>query len=198
MNEILEDKKYIVIRDVLPKTVTDLAKVYYITKFMVCKEGKTKVGKKIPSYPDAVQPWSAYMYSDTLAESLLFNLKDFVKEQTKIETICPTYSMTRFYEKGNYLEEHIDRPACQYSLTLPIGSWEETPWSIYLDGNAIDLNIGDVLLYKGCEATHWREPYEGEWQIQMHLHYIDESNPKFEPYKLDGRKSLGIIKEETP
>jgi len=115
-----------------------------------------------------------------------------IKNIVDIEGIEPTYSFCRFYETGQWLEKHTDRPSCQYSITLPLMQYDGTPWSIYLDNNPIDLELGDMLIYKGCEVLHWREKFEGKYQVQAHLHYVDSNHPAYMPYVKDGRPSYGL------
>jgi len=35
----------------------------------------------------------------------------------------------------------------------------------------INLKEGDMLIYKGCDLEHWREPFNGEVCVQTFLHY---------------------------
>jgi PKHD-type hydroxylase len=42
------------------------------------------------------------------------------------------------------------------------------------------------------DKWHWREPYfEGKWQAQVFLHYVDQNGPHAE-WKYDKRESLGV------
>jgi hypothetical protein len=37
------------------------------------------------------------------------------------------------------------------------------------------MNVGDAVIYRGCEMYHWREKYiEGQWQAQVFIHYVDQ------------------------
>lgn len=90
-----------------------------------------------------------------------------------------TYYYDRFYYPGQELTKHIDRDACEISVTVHIGTnlkgknadwpiWIKTP-DVYLDKNkkqilslgenrSIILKPGDSMVYKGCERPHWRDP----------------------------------------
>ena len=75
-----------------------------------------------------------------------------------------TYYYDRFYF-GQALNYHVDRPACEISLTFHISSNTENPWPIgiktpYNEDKYVILNEGDGMLYKGCERPHWRYPLE--------------------------------------
>ena len=51
-----------------------------------------------------------------------------------------------------------------------------------------------MLIYSGCELEHWREPFEGDFCVQVFLHY-NHVNGKFSNNNLfDKRPMLGIPK----
>ena len=56
-------------------------------------------------------------------------------------------------------------------------------------GVKINLNVGDMLMYKGCELEHWREPFDGEMCVQVFLHYNKKGKDSNE---FDGRLHLGL------
>jgi hypothetical protein len=122
-------------------------------------------------------------------------------EQVSGLKLYPTYSYARLYnQQGEELKNHRDRPSCEISATITLG-FEGDVWSIYMgdhedktNGTKIDMNIGDAVIYRGCDIWHWREPYfEGQWQAQVFLHYVDQNGPHAE-WKYDKRKSLGLSK----
>ena len=125
-------------------------------------------------------------------------------EQASGLKLYPTYSYARLYnQQGEELKNHRDRPACEISATLTLGL-EGDVWSIYMGDNEdktvnvnkIDMAIGDAVMYRGMDKWHWREPYfEGKWQAQVFLHYVDQNGPHAE-WKYDKRESLGVSKNE--
>lgn len=194
MNEVLENEKYFVVRDVLSPEILELAYNYYSIKFFIQKDYRVSVGKYVVDPPDTVQPYSVMDYADAFTESLLMFLLPKMKEITDIKSLEPTYSYIRFYETGQWLNEHIDRPSCQYSVSLPMMAYDDTPWTIYVNKKPVDLKLGDLVVYKGCEAKHSREPFNGKYQVQAHLHYVDGAEPAYRPYIQDGRPSIGMKK----
>jgi len=113
--------------------------------------------------------------------------------------LYPTYSYARLYKPGEELTIHRDRPACEISATLTLG-FSGTKWPIYMGHNEdkteaseIIMEIGDAVLYRGMDVYHWREKFEGEWQAQVFLHYVDADGPHAE-WKYDKREQLGQIK----
>jgi len=144
-------------------------------------------------------------YCDSLTESLLLFLKPEIEKHTTLKLI-PTYSFFRIYKAGHILKDHTDRPACEISVTIPVGfkyngKSDEYLWPLHVYLNEekryIPCDIGDGLIYNGFELKHGRESLdadEGSYQIQVFLHYVDANGPYAEKYKYDGRPNIGIKK----
>lgn len=127
---------------------------------------------------------------DSLLEQLLPHF-----EQASGKKLFPTYAYARLYKKGETLKIHTDRPACEISATLTLG-FEGEQWAIYMaddenktNQSEIKMNVGDAVLYKGTEKFHWRNEFNGDWQAQVFLHYVDAEG-EYANLKYDGRKSL--------
>ena len=91
------------------------------------------------------------------------------------EYVLPTYCYGRIYKKGATLKKHMDRPACEISLTLNLD--QDTSWPISVETSEyesvpVDLNPGDAMMYLGTTALHWRDEFLGERYIQYFLHYV--------------------------
>lgn len=146
-------------------------------------------------------------YADICMETLLKTMLPLMESTTNLKLV-PTYSYARIYKKGDVLERHKDRISCEISTTLNLGG---DSWPIYIDtdyksgeyskdklkytsqnnpGIKINLEPGDMLLYKGNLLEHWREAFEGENCGQVFLHY-NQIGSKFEN-KYDGRPHLGL------
>ena len=148
-------------------------------------------------------------YSDHVMETLLVKVLPIMAQETGLELI-PTYSYARLYKKGDILKRHKDRPSCEISTTIHLGG---NPWPIFIDGTGADnvineeqnlikpnapegtkvlLDVGDMLVYSGCELEHWREPFEGDVCGQVFLHYNHVNGPFAEKNRFDKRPMLGI------
>ena len=144
--------------------------------------------------PDRSQVPGAFVtYGDPAFDTLLPLLVGPMSQITG-DAVQPTYSFARTYLRGQDLTEHRDRPSCQYSVTVHLGSSDGTPWPIELTdltgGHlSVDLAPGDGLAYLGCELSHWRSPCPSQWYSQAFLHYVDGSDPSL---VLDGRPVLGV------
>ena len=148
-------------------------------------------------------------YADQVMETLLVKMLPVMAKETGLDLV-PTYSYARIYKNGDVLRRHKDRPSCEISTTLNLGG---DPWPIFIDGtganSVIDemknihkpnapkgtkvlLEVGDMLVYSGCELEHWREPFEGQVCGQVFLHYNHKNGPFAEKNKFDKRPMLGL------
>jgi len=96
------------------------------------------------------------------------------------ESVLPTYSFCIIYGPESQLIRHLDRPACEISLTVHLGG--DTKWPIFIkkpSGEEIsfELNPGDAVVYLGCTAEHWREKFTGQYYSQVFLHYVRSNGP---------------------
>jgi len=181
MKNMFKENGYVYLKDFLDEQ--NCAELTQILKQAV-KDGLTEKDSQCPK-SQAVHGHTTF---DKLLEDLLPNF-----ETASGLKLLPTYSYARLYAPGEELVKHTDRPACEISATITLG-FEGNVWSIYMDGNKVDMKVGDAVLYRGQEVEHWREKYtEGQWQAQVFLHYVD-ANGIHKNEKYDGRDNLGIPK----
>ena len=209
-------KKYQVIRQALSKELANFIFNYMMLQrdavdFMVKHQKVNPYNPFIGTRTDKQVPGCYTKYADWVMETLLMYMIPIMKAKTGLELI-PTYTYTRLYEKGNILKRHKDRPSCEISTTLHLGGDE---WPIFLDptggnfvideyknihkpgapkGVRVDLKVGDMLIYSGCDLEHWREPFQGNVCSQVFLHYNHANGPFAKTNLLDGRPLLGVPK----
>ena len=211
-------KKYQVIKGALSKELANFIFNYMMLQrdavdFMVKNNKVNPYNPFMGARTDKQIPGAYSNYADWVMETLLMYMIPIMKAKTGLELI-PTYSYTRLYEKGNILHRHKDRPSCEISTTLHLGGDE---WPIYMDptgannilsgsetttvvkpgapkGTRIDLKVGDMLIYSGCDLEHWREPFQGNVCSQVFLHYNHANGPFSKTNLLDGRPLLGVPK----
>ncbi len=121
-------------------------------------------------------------YSDPIMEALLINKTKIVQDEVGLE-LLPTYSYWRMYTKFADLKKHKDRESCEISITAMIDGDTNLDWPIYIDGNEINLNIGDAAVYLGCDLLHWRNEFLGDYQSQVFLHYVNKNGKNKEFFK---------------
>ena len=134
-------------------------------------------------------------YGDLIFETLLLGKRKELSEITQINLV-PQYSYYRLYTEGSELVKHNDRISCEISVSLCLGYNSHYNWPLYFedkDGKEISVYLepGDMVIYKGSELTHWRNPFKGENHAQVFLHYND-LNGHYGDTKYDGRKGLGL------
>ena len=112
--------------------------------------------------------------------------------------LAPAYSMFRKYEQGNDLALHVDRPACQYSLTCIVDSAEDKLWPFYLktlSGKEVAIenqNPGDLIMYQGEKVFHSRNRLPHEWSSHVFLHWVDSSDPVYRPHMFDRHRAAEV------
>lgn len=106
-----------------------------------------------------------------------------VAEVSKLlgEDVLPTYTYALVYKEGSDLARHRDRPACEISLSINLS--QDTDWPMYFqrpDGSevSLELQIGDAVIYLGCQTDHWREKFSGSEYTQLFMHYVRSNGPK--------------------
>lgn len=145
-------------------------------------------------YGDPQSPQSFSWYGAIHTEALLLYCCEKLGNITG-KTLFETYSYTRAYYNGAELKRHVDRYSCEYSATVCI-SKEGADWPIYFessDGHVLncELEPGDLVVYKGAELPHWREPYTGNRHVQIFVHYVDKHGIYGDSHMYDGRPFLG-------
>ena len=59
-------------------------------------------------------------------------------------------------------------------------------------GVKIDLDPGDMLVYRGVELEHWRNKFKGKDCAQVFLHYNNIKTPGSKENIFDRRPHLGL------
>ena len=205
--------KYQVIKNAVSFELANFIFNYFLLKrdavdFMY-KHNITYDNGMFGTWTDQQVPNTYSHYSDMVMETLMMKVLPKMQQETGLQLI-PTYSYARLYKKGDILKRHKDRPSCEISTTINLGG---DPCPIFIDGtgsnNVIDeyknihkpnapkgtkvlLEVGDMLVYSGCELEHWREPFEGDICGQVFLHYNHVNGPFANKNMFDGRPKLGL------
>jgi hypothetical protein len=158
-------------------------------------ENRIRRGEWVEGNEGAQAASKLFYYADPLIEALMLACKAGVEEITGKE-LLPTYSYSRVYQPGEELVPHVDRPSCEISVTVNIATKGElSPIYMQYEDNPVEehfLSPGDAVVYKGCEAKHWRKPLTpNQLNVQFMLHYVDKNGPKIE-YAKDKRSAYGM------
>tara|TARA_R100000700_G_scaffold7037_2_gene10609 strand:+ start:2748 stop:3365 length:618 start_codon:yes stop_codon:yes gene_type:complete len=198
-----ETNKYLVIKNAISNELANFVYDYFLLKRNVAstlfdRQWISPFEQMHGHWQDSQIPNTYSIYGDPVMETLLIKVLPEMEKQTNLKLI-PTYSYARIYKKGDELKRHKDRPSCEISTTLNLGG---DSWPIFLEpsgnqgmkGEQINLEPGDMLIYRGCDLEHWREPFAGNVCGQVFLHYNNFAT-QGEKNKFDGRPHLGLPKE---
>ena len=193
--------KYVIIKEAISKELANFCYDYFIMKKQVAK---TMFDNRFISHfteyfgiwNDPQVPETYSHYSDIVMETLLIKLLPIMEKTTGLK-LNTNYSYARIYKKGDVLHRHKDRFSCEISTTLNLGG---DSWPIYLEpsgkeglkGIKVDLKPGDMLVYRGNQLEHWREPFKGENCAQVFLHYNDLKTKGSKENIYDRRPHLGL------
>ncbi len=193
MNNInkFKDKGYCVVNSVLPEDFRNFITQYAL--FDELQDFTLDLGQV---------PGAHAKYLDPAMESMLLYLLNPMQENTGLN-LHPTYSYFRVYRNGQELTPHVDRPSCEISATLCFNfnyDPSKYSWPIFMEGNPVNLNPGDMVIYRGCDLKHWREKFtppnqDEAWHVQGFFHYVDVNGPNAH-HRFDGRTTIGEKKFE--
>ena len=196
-----EMKNYKIINNAIRKELAGFIYDYFLIKRRVARKlfDDGYISPDTPDFgvwTDKQIPNTYSHYADIVMETLLEKIKPVMEENTGLK-VLPTYTYARIYKKGDILKRHKDRPSCEISTTINLGG---DSWPIYLEpsgekgkeGVKVNLNPGDMLIYRGCELEHWREAFEGDNCGQVFLHYNEANSPEGQKNIYDGRPFIGL------
>ena len=212
-----KDKKYEVVKKAISYELANFIFNYFlmnqqVTAFMLQNNMVQEDNPLIGSWKDNQTPNTYTQYSNQVMETLMMKVLPLISETTGLNLI-PTYSYARLYKSGDKLVRHKDRPSCEISTTIFLGG---DTWPIFIDptgrsgvrkyinehtvklkkrppkGVPVTLEIGDMMIYRGCDLEHWRNPFKGSVCGQVFLHYNNVNGPFAETNKFDKRPMLGM------
>ena len=179
------EKRYLFVKGMLPPPLLEYLKVYYavlLADNYFSHDNQCPASLSLGCDPglDAVMEWIRPEVGRLVGFAL-----------------APTYSYTRRYVKGDVLERHRDRAACEVSVTtsiqIPKGAG---PSVMYLKAPRgkqakVEMLEGDGCIYAGCEVEHWRKRFRVDGYIQLFLHFVARNGPNYPDQLFDGRVRLG-------
>jgi len=160
-----KDSGYLIIPKILSKELLDFIGIYAYNRARI--EGVQSIDNQVPNTPSF-----GYDY-------VMENLSDFLLP--RIESIIgmkllPTYTYFRVYKAGDILEKHIDRPACEISITLSLRK-RGNIWPIYINNTDYKTRERDNIKFieplqdpKIVDATSVEEILE-----KMHKEHIGDT-----------------------
>ena len=207
--------KYTVIRQAISKDLATFIANYFRMQKQVydtCREARYfSPFEQVLGYYEGENeqiPNTYSAYGNIAMETLMLKCQPGMEKATGLK-LYPAYTYARIYKKGDILKRHKDRFSCEISTTMNLGGDD---WPIYLSPNEnvgapdgknitpaskakgikVDLEPGDMLVYRGVELEHWREKFKGKECAQVFLHYNNTKTPGAKKNMFDGRRHLGL------
>jgi hypothetical protein len=178
-------ERYLFLKGLLPPPLLEYLKVYYA---ILLADNRFS--------PDSQCPCSLSLGGDPALDAVLEWIRPELGRLVGFP-LAPTYSYTRRYARGELLARHVDRAACEISVTasiqIPNGAG---PSVMYLKPphakeTKVEMLEGDGCVYAGTEVEHWREPFGVGGYTQLFLHFIARRGPHYPNQLFDGRERLG-------
>jgi len=87
----------------------------------------------------------------------------------------------RVYNNTSTLNEHVDRPGLDWTLSICLFSNIETDWCLHVRVNENEVQsfpteVGKAALVRGGTLPHWRDPLscgDDQYVVMMFLHWSD-------------------------
>ncbi len=166
---------YVIVRDLLHPVLVAALRRYY--RGLVA-------GGRLPRGDDQVAE-RYRLHSEPVATFFHPQLA-ILMSRIATEPVKPSYLYFACYPAGSTLPKHVDRLQCEFSISLLIDYSPEPRdrcgWPLFLEhpdlpggAAAVDLAIGDAVLYRGRELAHYREPLaDGHQSSSLFFHYVRE------------------------
>ncbi len=178
-------RRYLLVKNLLPTPILEYLKVYYAILMANNRFWK-----------DRACPSSLSLGGDAGLDAVLQWVQPEVSRLVGFDVV-PTFSYTRQYAKGEALARHIDRAACEVSVTISVQIPEGAGPSVVhlkapkLKKTKVEMFEGDGCVYAGTEVEHWRERFRIGGYIQLFLHFIAKSSRNYPKLMFDRRECLG-------
>ena len=217
---MFKKKKYTIIKKAISEDLAAFVANYFLMQKQVydtCRKTRyfSPFENIIGYYEDPIEgqvPNTYSCYADCAMETLMLKCQPIMEKTTGLK-LNPAYTYARIYKKGDILKRHKDRFSCEISTTMNLGGDD---WPIYLSPNEnvglseteggkkgitsfsnakgikVDLNPGDMLVYRGQELEHWREKFKGKECVQVFLHYNNRKTSGAKDNMFDKRPHLGL------
>jgi len=150
----LRDRRYTVIRNVLPRFFLDAVRRYLRAFDAAGGLHKTFDGQ------EALRDWR---YNEQVSRFIHPQLARMLN-RALVDKIKASYAYLAIYRSGARLKKHTDRPQCRWNLSLQLDSEPavrpKDAWPIYLEianrSHEVRLDVGDCVVYSGTDIPHWR------------------------------------------
>ena len=205
--KFFEENRWVKIDNFIPREMCNL--LYHHTQLETARKGFYEDNNiehddaLEGTFTDTQAPGDFSKYGEPIMDTLLSLSIEQMQTLTGMD-LTATYSYHRLYTMGTELKKHRDRPSCEISTTICLGydnsnidanTYPDWNWPMFVEdknGKEIPIHMkpGDMIIYRGCELKHWREPLLANNHAQVFLHYNEKGGEYDNPN--DGRPLLGM------
>lgn len=148
-----------------------------------------------------------------LLKTFLWGMTPRIGQEVGV-ALLPTYCYFRTYQHGDVCRVHVDRPACEHSLSLTVAYSDDLPWALAVGceeaapearvtrrGDAdfageryveFPMQAGDGVVYRGDRYRHGRvSPNPNRWSLHLFMHWVERggrhAGQAFDGQSLDGQ-----------
>lgn len=93
------------------------------------------------------------------------------------EAIKPSYCYLSVYPQGSELVKHTDRAQCKWNASIAFARTADL-WPIYVEVPSgvkeIRAELGEVVVYRGTDIPHWREPLPAGTATVCFFHFVNQ------------------------
>ena len=150
MNVELRDKGYVLIKGLIHPAMAS-----FLYKILLLKHWRRE------SFRDNHIPTASALANDATTDALLLQLLPRIEEISACHLV-PSYSYARVYFHGDTMVRHRDRGSCEVNTSIQVGKHGGDFCLCFAPDARLKLNCGDVAVFLGCEAEHWRERFTGK------------------------------------
>ena len=125
LRSVYDERGYATVKNVIPPEV---AAVFLSITQKAMGDGRDAQARFAASMKQLSKPaYDIYSYDYPAALTFLWALTPFVQSAIG-KSLLPTYSYFRVYQKGGLCMVHSDRPSCEHSMSLALGTSDGRNW----------------------------------------------------------------------
>jgi len=196
-----QDNNYIIISEAISKDVVGFIYNYFqvkrdAAKILLDTKNISPFDESWGSWKDAQNPNTFSIYGDVAMDTLMIRILPLVQKITKMSLIS-TYSYATMCKHGEDSVRYNDSVASEIACIINLGG---DNWPIFLEHSEeknkesieVNLNPGDLLVYKVSLIEYWRNSFEGNDCGQVFCHYNNANSSQETVNKFDTRPSIGL------
>jgi hypothetical protein len=172
-HKTLVEKRYVILREIIQSVQLANIRRYY----------RNLIDEGFVQFGDSEWPDRFFSSRDGLAYFFQQQLTGVISEIAE-EKLKPSFSFFASYRPGSDLKPHRDREQCQYAISVLLDhdhADDVSSWPIYVqppgapEAVAVNVGLGDGLLYFGREVLHYRYPLAHGYSTLWFLFWMPEN-----------------------